>query len=269
MAPQVYEGLLASPFLAPSLGCLLAIYVLYSYISSWYRLREFDGPFLASISYLWMFRTSLAGEQGARYRAVSDRYGKLSRIGPNDLLCADPEILRRMSGARSLYGRSDWYRALRVDPYVPALLNVMGTAEHDRLKARLAPGYGGKENPGIEAGVDEQIASFAALIRQKYLSSSGGGDGEAGHRLRPMDLAHKVNYFTLDAITRVAYGRAFGYLKTDSDVFEYIAMTAKLVPMVTLMAEVPYLGRVILSDAALKLTGPKPTDKEGLGRMMA
>ncbi|KAI0595897.1 cytochrome P450 [Biscogniauxia sp. FL1348] len=266
MAPQVYESILTSPFLALALGCLPVLYLLYSYISSWHRLREFDGPFLASISYLWMFRTSLAGEQAARYRAVSDRYGKVSRIGPNDLLCADPEILRRMSAARSLYGRSDWYRALRVDPYVPALLNLMNTAEHDRLKARLAPGYGGKENPSIEAGVDEQIASFAALIRQKYLSPASG-DGGADH-LRPMDLAQKVNYFTLDVITRVAYGREFGYLKTDSDVFNYIAMTEKLVPTITMMAEIPYIGRIALSEAALRLVGPKPTDKEGMGRMM-
>ncbi|KAI1502828.1 cytochrome P450 [Biscogniauxia marginata] len=285
MASQAYEGILTSPLLALAVGCLLILYIVYSYASSWYRLREFDGPPLASLSYLWMFRTSLAGEQAVRYRAVSDRYGALARIGPNDLLTADPDVLRRMSAARSLYPRSNWYRAMRIDPYVPVVVSMTDDAAHDRRKAQLTPGYSGRENPDIEASIDEQIASLAVLIRRKYVSSSSSSTSTSKSKstnttvhdgaesppplLRPMDLAITTNYFTLDVITRIAYGREFGYLETDSDVFDYIKTTESITPRNTLLAEIPYLSLFAFSNTALKLFGPKPTDKEGIGQMMA
>ncbi|CAJ2502801.1 Uu.00g101950.m01.CDS01 [Anthostomella pinea] len=266
MAPQL-QAVLSSSYLVPMIGCLFFITFILSYISSWRRLRHIDGPLLASISYLWMFRTSLTGEQAARYGTISQKYGRLARIGPNDLLTSDPEVLRRMNGARSKYGRSSWYRAMRMDPYADSLFTQMDAGAHDRLKAQLAFGYGGRENPTIERGIDEQVANLVALVRRKYLST--GGEGTTGPRLRPMDLATVVNYFTLDAITRVAYGRAFGYLETDSDVFSYIEASEAQVPIMVLLADVPYLARIAYSDTVLKLFGPKTTDKKGMGQMLA
>ncbi|KAI1454498.1 cytochrome P450 [Annulohypoxylon moriforme] len=249
------------PVLLPSLAGLLLGYFIYSRTLAWYRLRHIDGPWLSSFSYLYMSWVTYSGKQSITYRGLNQKYGSLVRIGPNDLLTDDPEIIRRMNGARSKYQRSSWYNAMRMDPYLPSLFSIVDTDDHDKLKAQLSFGYGGKENPTIESDIDEQLANLMALIRRKYLSDD--------HQLRPMDFAYRIQFFTLDTITKIAYGRAFGYLTTDSDVYNYIETAEIAVPRMVALADIPWLERVFFTGPVLGLVGPKPTDKKGIGKMMA
>ncbi|KAI1081221.1 cytochrome P450 [Whalleya microplaca] len=260
MAPQL-DGVLSSSLLVPILAGLFGLGVLYSYISAWYRLRHVDGPWLASWTYLYMLRITLSHRQSARYRAINQKYGPLARIGPNDLITDDPEVTRRMGAARSTYGRSSWYNAMRMDPYQPSLFSTVDTVAHDRMKAQLAYGYGGKENPDIETDIDIQLNNFVALIRRKYISTDDV--------LRPMDFAIRVNFFTLDAITKIAYGKEFGFIDTDSDVHKYIASSEEHVPTMVMMGDIPWLSRIFYHPFVLKFIGPKPTDKKGMGKMLA
>lgn len=166
-----------------------------------------------------------------------------------------------MNAARSKYKRATWYDAIRMDPYVISLFTTREPAEHDKLKAQMAFGYGGKENPSIEADIDEQLAGLLDLIRRKYVSTAT--------ELRPMDFAQRINFFTLDVITKIAYGRAFGYLATDSDVYEYIETARAHIPVIASLGDVPWLAALVFSSTGLKIVGPKTTDKKGIGRMMA
>lgn len=261
MAPLL-SHLPSAPSLLSITAALLALYFAYTRTLAWYRLRHIPGPPLASFSYLYMLSATIGGQQSESYRALTDKYGPLVRIGPYDLLTADPEVVRRMNGARSGYRRSTWYFASRMDPYLPSLFNIMDTGAHDRLKAQLSSGYGGKENPGVEEGIDEQLAALVGLLRRRYVAK---GEGE----MRPADFAMKAQFFTLDAITKIAYGRAFGYLATDSDVHGYIAAAEAQVRTIGALGDVPWLARLVFSEAALKVIGPKPTDKSGMGKMMA
>jgi hypothetical protein len=208
----------------------------------------------------WLFRQGLKGQQGTIYREVSRRYGHLARIGPNDLLTDDPEVMRRMSAARSAYGRSDWYAAMRMNPHRDNMFSTKDTGAHDRLKAQMSFGYGGKENPAIEDHIDEQLTALVALFRRRYLSTEA--------EFRPADLATIVQYFTLDALTHVAYGKAFGYLATDSDVHSYIATSEAYVPTIVMCAEVPLLRGLLFNPLTLKLVGPRATDTKGIGKLV-
>lgn len=147
-----------------------------------------------------------------------------------------------------------------MDPYIPSLFNIQDTAAHDKLKAQLSFGYGGKENPTIEADIDDQLARFQALIRRKYISTD--------HELRPMDFATRIQFFTLDVISKIAYGKAFGHLDDDSDVYGYIDATEAYLPMIVVLGDLPWLTKLVLSDTMLKLIGPKATDKKGQGKLM-
>jgi hypothetical protein len=249
--------LISNPFTLV-LGTIL--YVFGSYVLTWYRLRHIKGPWLASFSYLWLFRVSFTGRQAAKYREATEKYGHLVRIGPNDLLTDDPDVIRHMNSARSPYKRSDWYTAMRLDPYREGLFSLRDTNAHGKLKAQLAFGYGGKENPGIEDGIDEQLKYLVSLIRRKYIS-----DEKA---FRPMDMATTAQYFTLDALTKIAYGKEFGYLETDSDVHSYIEMTEGFIPIVVACAEIPILCKLFFSKITMSIIGPRTTDKHGLGRVL-
>ncbi|KAI6092290.1 cytochrome P450 [Hypoxylon rubiginosum] len=254
-------GILSLSSLVPITAGLLFLALVYSRATAWYRLRHIDGPWYASFTYLRMLWATVSGQQAASYFALGQKYGPLVRIGPNDLLTGDPEVIRRMNAARSKYKRATWYDAIRMDPYVISLFTTREPAEHDKLKAQMAFGYGGKENPSIEADIDEQLAGLLDLIRRKYVSTAT--------ELRPMDFAQRINFFTLDVITKIAYGRAFGYLATDSDVYEYIETARAHIPVIASLGDVPWLAALVFSSTGLKIVGPKTTDKKGIGRMMA
>ncbi|KAI8630307.1 cytochrome P450 [Xylariaceae sp. FL1651] len=243
------------------LAAVIVVYWIASYCVVWYRLRHISGPFLAQFSYFWLIGVSLQGKQAFYNRSVINKYGSLVRIGPNELLTDDPEVVRRMNAARSKYGRSTWYHAMRLDPYADSLFTIMDTNAHDKLKAQLSFGYGGKENPNIEDGINLQIQHWADLIRRKYLSTET--------EFKPMDFARLSNYFTLDVITKVAYGKEFGYIESESDIYDYIKTLQATVPKLALFGEVPFFCDLLFSQTALKIIGPKITDKTGIGKLMA
>jgi hypothetical protein len=62
--------------------------------------------------------------------------------------------------------------------------------------------------------VDEQVQDFLNLIQSRYISSD--------RSVVPMDLAKKVQYFTLDVISSVGLGKSFGMLQSDRDVDDYL-----------------------------------------------
>ena len=105
-------------------------------------------------------------------------------------------------------------------------------------RTKLTTGqYAGKENPNLEAEIDEQIASFISLIHRKYLSK--------GATLRPMDFGQTAQYFTLDVITKIAYGKEFGFVARDEDVHGYIRTTEETVPVLAFFTMVPWANSFV------------------------
>lgn len=83
-----------------------------------------------------------------------------------------------------------------------------------------------------------------------------------------MDLAKKVQYFTLDVISSVGLGKTFGMLQSDQDVDSYIqsseeglAIGHKALAMgFSWLTQAPFIGSFI---------APSPKDNNGFGKMMA
>ena len=238
----------------------LLLYIVSISALSWYRLRHFKGPLLANFSYLFIIKASTSGRMWEIYKDLNRKYGPLARIGPNQLITDDPDVIRRMSGARSTYERSGWYGAMKLNPYRDSMFSLKDTAAHDKLKHRCAAGYAGKENPTIEAGVNFALAGFINLIRSKYLSTET--------ELKPVDFGRKTQFLTLDTITKIAFSSEFGFLATDSDVHRYVESTESIFVLNQLSGEVPWMGSILQSDWMLGLLGPKATDEEGLGRLI-
>jgi hypothetical protein len=197
-------------------AALVVVSVVYHVLKSllaWYRLRRFPGPILASFSYLWLGHAAISGKVWKLHMATNDKYGSspLIRVGPDILSTNDPEILRHINGARTGYHKATWYEAMRLDPYVHSMISCTDTVVHDDIKSRTAAGYSGKDVPSLEKDLDEQILNLKNLIRRKYLSGPGG-------KSRPMEFSYVAQYFTLDVLTKVAFGKEFGHLEADADV---------------------------------------------------
>lgn len=249
-----------------SLGAGAGVFVLYylaSSLSTWYHLRHIPGPFLASFSYLWLMRNNLLGISSTQLAGLRKKYGPVVRIGPNYVLTDDPVALRRISGARSAYGRDAWWTALRIDPRQDNMLTTFDTAAHDRLKAQTANGYNGRDKVDIEGGVDAQIAKLKALIRREYLSTATEKTAP-----RKADLVWLIRFFTLDVVTALAYGEPFGYLDANEDLFGFNKQVDEMTKPMAVMVDTPVLRTLVKSPLAPHIM-PKVTDKDGMGRLIA
>lgn len=83
-----------------------------------------------------------------------------------------------------------------------------------------------------------------------------------------MDMAEKVQFFTMDVISAVGFGTCFGMLQNDSDTDNYIEAsdeglvygTYMLAMGLSWMSQAPIIGKVFM---------PTLEDKKGVGKMMA
>lgn len=249
----------SSTQLLPLGASALLFYYLASSFSAWYRLRHIPGPFLASFSYLWLMRNNFLGISSTQLVRLK-KYGSVVRVAPNYVLTDDPVALRRISGARSVYGRDAWWTALRIDPRQDNMLTTMDTAAHDKLKAQTANGYNGRDNVDIEGGIDRQIERLKELIRTHYLSTP--------EQARKADLVWIIRFFTLDSVTELAYGEPFGYMKANADLFGYNKQVDDMTKPMAVMVDTPFLRTIVNSPLAPHIM-PKVTDKDGMGRLVA
>ncbi|CZT12580.1 related to pisatin demethylase (cytochrome P450) [Rhynchosporium agropyri] len=226
---------------------------------SWYRLRKFKGPKIAALTRFWLASKLSAGNIHRDFHTVNDKYGPLARIGPNDLVAGDPAMVRRMLAVRSPYTRSDWYHGVRFDPSKDNIASERDEKIHGELRNMMAPGYSGKENEDLEGCIDRNIQVLVNLIRTKYLSTE--------QESRPMDFGRKAQYLTLDVISDAAYREAFGYLRTDSDLYDFIATVENVFSSALMITIFPWLNWV-LRLRIMKAAMPTDKDPSGMGAIL-
>ena len=103
------------------------------------KLSAFRGPFLASISNLWLLKESLAHRQHYALMEVLEEHGPYARIAPNMLVTNDPEFLRYMSAPRSPWTRGAWYEIHKFDSTTDNIFSTTGEKKHARLRSKLGP----------------------------------------------------------------------------------------------------------------------------------
>ncbi|KAI1090987.1 cytochrome P450 [Rostrohypoxylon terebratum] len=252
-----------SPLNKTTVGlCLLSLFTVWYAVSAfftWYRLRHIPGPFLASFSYLWMVKSILLGTLEQDFSQLR-KYGPLARTGPNSIVTNDPSILRRIASARTKYTKHEWFAAATFAPGHRTMITILDNFNHDKLKAKTAQGYNGRENPDLEVAVDSIVAHFIEVIRAKHLTTKD--------RIRTVDFARISRYFTLDVITRLAYGKAFGFLDSDEDLFGYTSQIDQLLKAQNLSQEIPLFRYIVFSRLFFGMFGPKPSDATGVGKIM-
>ncbi|KAL2265921.1 hypothetical protein VTJ83DRAFT_5273 [Remersonia thermophila] len=239
--------------------CSLLIFSVFAFrrLSQWYRLSHIPGPPLAGFSRLvWLAPLGLSGQYTTWMRDINRKYGRLVRVGPKTVVTSDWRLWKRIMSARSSWTKSDRYTGFRLDPQRDHIVSTLDEREHARLRYIMQHGYSGKEVVGVEEKLDAEILSFIRLLETSYIACN-----------KPFDFARKVQYFTTDAIAHLVFGKPFGFLETDSDVYSYIAIIEKTMPAMSFFTNFPGLLRLLRLPVLNRLL-PKPTDKEGIGRLM-
>jgi cytochrome P450 len=200
---------------------------------------------------------SASGYQHQNLYDISKKYGKLARIGPNHLISNDPEIQMRMSATASPYRRSDFYNAFRFTPREDHIFSLIDEKKHTDLRRRVAPAYGGKDVPHIESQIQKHVTAWVDLIKRSYIST----DTET----IPADLSSQAQYFTLDAITDIAFDQPFGDLALDQDRFDFAKSTKDALTIMSVLTVFTDVYKLLETFRIVDLVAPTQNDKKGLG----
>lgn len=206
-----------------------------------------------------MVKATLKGEMPFKLAEACRIYGSLARIGPNDLVTDNAEVLRQINGLRSPFTRSEWYKSTAFSHETNHAFCIVDDALHNDRRSRLIPGYSGRDNDHLEKQVDDRIIDFCTLIEQKYMSSSS--------EFRPVDLTRICSYFTLDVIATLAFGDPLGFLAKDKDVYGYLANQRAMLPVFEWLSTLPALESLLRIKWISKIVMPKKTDKTGVGML--
>jgi cytochrome P450 len=136
--------------------------------------------------------------------------------------------------------------------------SLLDEASHTKRRQQMASGYSGKENLSLESDIDEHIHQLLDLVRSRYLSTAT--------RCKPVDLGSKIQFLTLDVISKIGFGKAFGDLKADADLDNYISSGRVGLAIMTFIAGLgltPYFHWPPIA----RILGPSDQDKTGYGKM--
>ncbi|ETS74965.1 hypothetical protein PFICI_13449 [Pestalotiopsis fici W106-1] len=221
-------------------------------------LSRIPGPRFAKWSRLWIAKAISTGRSHEIWTETNNRYGRMARIGPNHVVTDDPSITRRVLAARSGYSRSSAFDSLRMDPEISNIVSEKDGKKHSSTRAKLAPSFAGRSLATIEPMMDEQVLVWIDSLRR---SSS-----------QVIDIGQKIQFLTVDIITRVCLGDAVGCVRNDQDMFglletieignqvaQYFSVFTELCTLLFSLSRIPFLKRAIF---------PKVTDSHGVGRVM-
>ncbi|KAM3560310.1 hypothetical protein ARSEF4850_003728 [Beauveria asiatica] len=194
-------------------------------------------------------------------KEATDQYGPLVRIGPNQLVSSDPEVLGRMSAVRGNYIKARFYKSARIIPGVDNVVSALNEDKHKAMRAQMNSTFTvkGDDEYGFEAAMDRQIQNFITMLETKYTST----DSE----IRPVDMAEKAQFLALDIIGDIFIGKPFGYLKQDQDLYNFNKINMSSLPILTFVSILPGIADVI-HTWPFRLALPKEEDQVGFGRLL-
>lgn len=116
--------------------------------------------------------------------------------------------------------------------------------------------YTGKEVPNLESDVDARVVELLDLIRRDYVEKN-----------EALDFTKLAGYFTLDVLTKIAFGQELGFLIKNQDLYNYHKSSAEFYPIMELSSNHPTILS-FLNSRVMQRAAPKPTDKIGFGAIV-
>ncbi|KAK3726122.1 hypothetical protein LTR37_000270 [Vermiconidia calcicola] len=248
--------LISPTVLIPLLFSLICSYVVIGGIVNYRKLRQFKGPPLAGISRAWLFYQEVHARSNKAQYAAIEKYGSPARIGPDLLITDDADLVRHMNAPGSRWTRGPWYEGVKLDPRLDSVFSTRDERVHADLKAREAGGYNGRDIDTLEPDIDARVVDMCELIKRSYNGVS-------------MDIASITRFFTLDVLSTVAFGAPFGFLAENRDLWDYNKESGNFILILALVVQHRFFRWIFFRPWFQALMGPKPTDKTGMGPMLA
>lgn len=134
-----FAAMHSRPNIAPT-SVILIFAVLTFLRSIYYRhlhpLAKVPGPFLASVSRLWLLYHALQGKQHLIHMATHRKYGPVIRVAPNTVMISDPQNFQ----VHHTFDKSEWWLSFRGASWPIPHGTELSQRAHNVKKRRVAAG---------------------------------------------------------------------------------------------------------------------------------
>ncbi|KAK3625225.1 hypothetical protein LTR56_012019 [Elasticomyces elasticus] len=169
-------------------------------------LRNFPGPFLASITDKWLLYYDLAGLRTLKIHELHRRYGPVVRIGPNELSFSDVSVVNQIYGQQTAFMKAPAsqdeepgtiYESMSLQPL--GIFSLREKAAHSHRRSLLSHAFS-----------QQNINDCTALIMQKVDLLVEMFEKDVS---RQPDVFLRFRLFALDVVGELFLGSSFGGLE--------------------------------------------------------
>ncbi|EHY53724.1 hypothetical protein HRR83_003937 [Exophiala dermatitidis] len=204
---------------------------LFIYNRYFHPLKDFPGPFWASVTSLWYCRAVRCGRGDDYQLPIHKKYGTFVRLAPNLVQISDPAAIETIYGPKHEFVKGDFYLGFnpkiskRQDNFTEA-----NEAAHTRRRRTVAHLYTQAAVLEYEPCVDRCIALF--YKRMEEFAASGA----------VTDMAVWLRKYTFDIIGEIFYGRegGFGFIRDNIDYNNWCHLMDVMPNPVAAISYVPY-----------------------------
>ncbi|KAK1831157.1 cytochrome P450 [Podospora conica] len=237
--------------------CLLIIRNIITRTLRWYRLRHIPGPALCGWTSLWLTWQYYRGTIQYRTEDFFEKYGPIVRIGPNEIMCFDPDEVRRIMSLKSGYTKDRWYKAGQVHPSEENTMSILDPDTRKHWKKKLLPAYAGKGTANFESCIDIGLGKWLESVAQRYAAKEVD-----------MDLSQQVHFAALDTLGEIALGQPLGFVENNADQGDFLKINETMLPILLSISNYSPVFK-LMSLWPLKYLLPRAGDKVGLGAVLS
>ncbi|KAH0038946.1 cytochrome P450, partial [Aureobasidium melanogenum] len=185
----------------------IGVYLVFSSILQYWRLRHIPGPPLAGWTNLWLMQSMNGKEKFYDIRKrLHQKYGPVQRYGPNRVMFSDVSAVHSVLPTSNTLPKADSYDPLKVfvnGNEVASFLAITNDDKAARLKRFLHPTFSPNGVLRYESHVDHTVSELISHLRNVGPTT---------------DLAPWFAWFAFDTITRIGFSEDQGFMRQQEDI---------------------------------------------------
>ncbi|KAL4961365.1 cytochrome P450 [Aspergillus stella-maris] len=200
---------------------------------------KYPGPFLASVSRIWLAQQVIRGRVHKTQRELHQQHGDIIRIAPDEISMSNPAAMQDIY-ARNQLLKTDFYMPWRPSfAQSPDLFTATNPGEHTKRKRLVNNIYSMRSILESETLIDSCTEEFMSRM-EGFMETH-----------QPIDLALWVQWYAFDVIGELYFSSKFGFMREQSDVQGFIGSLDTLLPGMCAASVLPKYARPLFLSTGM------------------
>ncbi|KAH0836163.1 hypothetical protein AYO21_04830 [Fonsecaea monophora] len=194
--------------------------------------RGIPGPFLASISDLWLFIHCVQRKSQKDYELHRQYDTPLLRLAPNTISVGDAEAVRIIYGWKPVFKKSHLYisqhQTSQAGEVIHNLSSVMDEEKHAHIRRPVAHAYAMSTVVEYEPLIDSTFRAFVKQINERFVDPR-----------RECDLSRWLQMYAFDVIGEITFSKRLGFIDSGEDIDRMMYHTGRAMDYIGMVGQIP------------------------------